>query len=297
MQEQTKSKNGNSDGNQTDAVSTKIPEKQAQNVETERATDGKENVRSEISVETFNAKQAAAYLKKDEKTIRNWIKSGRLSGQKVGGSWQVTKANLDAAFVEEIRNKGRETEQEKEDVRPLKNLENKKKTDVVEQETEQEKEDPTPVRPDTRYSQLEIQIKDQERLLTEKDQRIIEMKSAQEKQLTEKDQRINEKSDRINDLKGDREKDKELYNGLLNNAQQLIQSLQSQVVQLEAPKQPIKSSVETVEGNFQESVDRGAQAKSEQQEQSASESDTAEQRAGESGKKKHRRWYWPFWRF
>jgi len=127
MQEQTKSKNGNSDGNQTDAVSTKIPEKQAQNVETERATDGKENVRSEISVETFNAKQAAAYLKKDEKTIRNWIKSGRLSGQKVGGSWQVTKANLDAAFVEEIRNKGRETEQEKEDVRPLKNLENKRK--------------------------------------------------------------------------------------------------------------------------------------------------------------------------
>ena len=197
MQEQAQSKSGNSDGKQAGVDSIKTPENQAQNTETEQVSDDKENVRSENSDEIFNAKQAATYLSRDEKTIRNWIKSGRLSGQKVGGSWQVTKANLDAAFVEEVKNKGRETEQENENTRPPKNLENKKQTDVAEQETERENKDPIPARSDTRYNQLEIQIKDQERLLNEKDQRIVELKSAQEKQLSQIPSVILQKMDKL----------------------------------------------------------------------------------------------------
>ena len=252
MQEQTKSKNINSDGNQTGGNLEDTSENKVPTVETEQESDGKNNYRSENSDEVYNAKRAAIYLNRDEKTVRNWIKSGRLSGQKIGGRWQVTKAELDAAFVEDIKIKGRETERGQIDTRSSKNSENKKLTDTAEQETERKNEDPTPTRSDTRYQYLEAQIEDKEKLLDEKDQRIDELKSAHEKAITEREKRINDKADRINDLKADRKKDEELYSGLLTNAQQLIQSLQSQVVQLEAPKQPQSQYQEVEAAGFQE---------------------------------------------
>ena len=303
MQEQPVSDNGTSVGNPTEVRTANTQQNQGNTPETERKTgqnsdelqDVRSDTRRSISEggSVFNAKQASAYLKKDEKTIRNWISSGRIHAEKVKGSWQITKADLDAAFVTEQQKHERKTEREKSDVRSSKNLDKQDQTQENGQETKQEIPTPTDSRSDATpdpagevgeralVQQLKSQIKEHEKLINEKDLRLTESKAAFERQFTEKDQRLNDKDDRINDLKSDREKDKKLYNDLLTNAQLLIQSLQTQVAQLEAPKQPVKASVEAVEGDYQESDDTGAQAKPE-----------AEQRTGEQEQERPRRRWW-----
>jgi chromosome segregation ATPase len=116
---------------------------------------------------------------------------------------------------------------------------------------------------------LEQQVKEQERIIEEKDSRITDLKSGHEKQITEKDNRLNDRTDRINDLKADREKDRENYMGMIQNAQQLIQSLQTQVDQIEAPKQPVSSNFEAVEVDPEPKQEESEQGTGEQEVASA----------------------------
>ena len=142
--------------------------------------DDTENARSEPE-QVFNAKGAAIYLKKDEKTIRNRIRDGRIKADKIGGSWKISKAALDEAFVNEHRSRERKTEQENNMVRSTESPEKKEQTKDSERETEREITSPSDYRSDARLGALEQQIKEQERIITEKDSRITDLKSAHEK--------------------------------------------------------------------------------------------------------------------
>jgi excisionase family DNA binding protein len=237
--------NGTPSVNPTEVRSEEPPENKAEPTETERKRNGNADARSDAR--SYTAKLAAQYIEKDEKTIRNWIKSGRIHAEKVRGAWQIPKSELDAALVNEVRAKDRKAEQEQGSARSSESPADKGQSETAEQETERKAESPTDTRSDVRYEAIEGQIKEQERIITEKDLRIADLKSAHEKQLTEKDQRLNDKTDRINDLRSDREKDRENYRGMIQNAQQLIDSLQSQVIQLEAPKPSVSSDFEAVE--------------------------------------------------
>ena len=252
MLEEPKPNNKMPGGNQTDVRLEETPENKADSAETERKTETPTDTRSDAR-STYTAKRAARYVAKDEKTIRNWIKSGRIHAEKVRGAWHIPKAELDAALVDAVRAKDRTTEQEQGSVRSSVDPANKIPHKQVEQEAERTTETPTDFRSDFRYEALESRVQEQERIIVEKDSRHAEFKATHEKQLTEKDQRLNEKDDRINDLKGDREKDRDLYGDMLKHAQQLIQTLQSQVAQLEAPKRPVTPGPEIVDGDVKES--------------------------------------------
>ena len=257
-------KNGISDGNQSGVRTENIQQNQSTPDQTERTSDTTENARSD-SEQVFNAKGAAAYLNKDEKTIRNRIRDGRIKADKIGGTWKITKAALDEAFVNEHRGRERKTEQENIDARSTESPEKKVQIQDPERETEREITSPSDYRSDARLEALELQNRELERVIVEKDSRITDLKSAHEKQLTEKDQRLNDKTDRINDLKTDREKDRELTKDMLNSANQLIQSLQSQVAQLEAPKRPVSSNFETVEVDADPKQEKPEQGTGEQE--------------------------------
>lgn len=300
MLEQPIPDNGQSVGNPAEVRSENIQKNQdfAGEIDqkTEQNTDGLQNSGSNVR-SVFNAKQAATYLNRDEKTIRNWIASGRIHAEKVNGNWQITKAELDAAFVAEQRKREQETEREKthvrSDTRSSKTQERSEKTEQAdsgtERKTEQENSTPIEARSDSADSagesplvqQLKFHITGQDRRLEEKDMRLAEMKSGYERQLNEKDERLNEKDDRINDLKSDREQDRQMYTKLMNNAQELIHSLQTQVAQLEAPKQPVISSAEAVDGDYQESGGREVPAEQE-----------AEQGTEEQEQPRRRWWKW-----
>ena len=265
MLEQPISDTGQSAGNPVEVRSENPQQNQGKADETDRKTEQESEEPQDSRSDTrsfLNAKQAAAYLNRDEKTIRNWISLGRISAEKVKGSWQIPKAELDAVLVKALRGKERETKQEQGSVRSSENAENKSPREPAEQETERETETPMDTRSDARFEAWEQRVKEQDRVIAEKDSRLTDLKSMHEKQLTEKDQRINEKNDRINDLKADREKDRELYGDMLKSARQLIQSLQSQVVQLEAPKQAARSNFEAVEVDSepkQEEAEQGSE--------------------------------------
>lgn len=252
MPEEQTPNNKTPGGNQTDVRLEETPENRADSAETERQTETPTDFRSDAR-SIYNAKQAALYVRKDEKTVRNWILSGSISAEKVKGRWQIPKAELDAVLVDEARTREPETEQEQGTVRSSVNPKNRSSHEHVEQETERQTASPSDFRSDFRYEALESRVQEQERIIVEKDSRHAEFKATHEKQLTEKDQRLNEKDDRINDMKADREKDRELYGDMLKSAQQLIQTLQSQVAQLEAPKQPVTPGPEIVDAGVKES--------------------------------------------
>jgi excisionase family DNA binding protein len=46
--------------------------------------------------------EASAYLHKSVKTVREWLRTGKLSGLKVGGTWRIRASDLEA-FLEAAR--------------------------------------------------------------------------------------------------------------------------------------------------------------------------------------------------
>ena len=271
MPEQPISDNGNPAGNPAGFHAENNQQNQGNASKPDRKTEQEPNEAQPSRSDTgsvFNAKQAAVYLKKDEKTIRNWITSGRIHAEKQNGSWQITKAELDSVFVDEQRKQERKTEREKKSETPTVEAQNLAPDHKTERKTEQENTAPPEVRPDSAggvgesalVQQLKTHITGQDRRLEEKDMRLAELKAGYERQVNEKDERLNEKDDRVNELKGDREQDRQMYTKLMNNAQELIHSLQSQVAQLEAPKPSPRSTVEAVDADFTEeqgSVEQG----------------------------------------
>jgi excisionase family DNA binding protein len=45
-------------------------------------------------INLYSLKDLAAQLKVTERTLHNYIKSGKLKGQKIGGKWQISETNL-----------------------------------------------------------------------------------------------------------------------------------------------------------------------------------------------------------
>lgn len=46
-------------------------------------------------IKLYTLKQLAVMLKVTERTMHTYIKDGRLKGQKIGGTWQITQTNLE----------------------------------------------------------------------------------------------------------------------------------------------------------------------------------------------------------
>ena len=135
-------------GNPTEVRSDESPENKAEPTETERTRNANTDARSDVR--SYTVKKAAQYIEKDEKTIRNWIKSGRIRAEKMRGAWQIPKAELDAALVDEVRAKERETEQEQGSVRSSESPANKSQSGPVERKAERETASPTDIRSDVR---------------------------------------------------------------------------------------------------------------------------------------------------
>ncbi|HKM08169.1 MAG TPA: helix-turn-helix domain-containing protein [Sphaerochaeta sp.] len=45
-------------------------------------------------IKMYTLKDLAEQLKVTERTMHNYIKSGKLKGQKIGGRWQISESNL-----------------------------------------------------------------------------------------------------------------------------------------------------------------------------------------------------------
>jgi len=45
-------------------------------------------------IKMYSLKDLAQLLKVTERTLHNYIKSGKLKGQKIGGKWQISESNL-----------------------------------------------------------------------------------------------------------------------------------------------------------------------------------------------------------
>lgn len=45
-------------------------------------------------IKLYSLKDLVELLKVTERTLHNYIKSGKLKGQKIGGRWQISEANL-----------------------------------------------------------------------------------------------------------------------------------------------------------------------------------------------------------
>ena len=88
--------NGTFTGNKTEVRSDEQPKNGTETPQTERTSDGNADARSNAR-SVYNAKQAAQYVHKDEKTVRNWIRTGRIHAEKPHGVWEIEKAELDTA--------------------------------------------------------------------------------------------------------------------------------------------------------------------------------------------------------
>ena len=49
-----------------------------------------------LGVTVFTAQETAELLHVSERTIRNYIKGGRLKAQKIGGDWAISEDNIKA---------------------------------------------------------------------------------------------------------------------------------------------------------------------------------------------------------
>jgi excisionase family DNA binding protein len=45
-------------------------------------------------IKLYSLKALAEILNVTERTLHNYIKSGKLKGQKIGGKWQISESNL-----------------------------------------------------------------------------------------------------------------------------------------------------------------------------------------------------------
>ena len=48
-----------------------------------------------LNIELYTVKQVAYLLRVSERTVMNYLKDGRIKGQKVGGKWRITKAEIE----------------------------------------------------------------------------------------------------------------------------------------------------------------------------------------------------------
>ena len=46
-------------------------------------------------IQLYTLRQLSQMLKVTERTMYNYIKDGRLKGQKIGGVWQISQTNLE----------------------------------------------------------------------------------------------------------------------------------------------------------------------------------------------------------
>ena len=53
-------------------------------------------MREILGMTVFTAKETAELLRVSERTIRNYIKRGMLTAQKVGGDWAISEENIKA---------------------------------------------------------------------------------------------------------------------------------------------------------------------------------------------------------
>ena len=101
--------NGIFSGNATEVRSQEQQQNKADEHQTERSYDGNRDVRSDAR-SVYNAKQAAAYVGKDEKTVRNWIRTGRIHAEKPHGKWEIAKAELNAVLADEFKSGDRKAD-------------------------------------------------------------------------------------------------------------------------------------------------------------------------------------------
>lgn len=47
-----------------------------------------------MSIKLYSLKEVAHLLDVTERTLHNYIKSGKLKGQKIGGKWKISDENL-----------------------------------------------------------------------------------------------------------------------------------------------------------------------------------------------------------
>jgi excisionase family DNA binding protein len=45
-------------------------------------------------IKLYSLKELATLLSVTERTLHNYIKSGKMKGQKIGGKWQISESNL-----------------------------------------------------------------------------------------------------------------------------------------------------------------------------------------------------------
>lgn len=201
----------------------------------------------------FSARQAAELLGKDEKTVRTWLRTGRLRARKEHGAWSIPQAELNAILLAEVRSADRESGRAFPNARPgarsSKPQQNQGEPAVAGPGSDRESvraSAPPPHAPSADsalLNQLHAQIADRDRRLEDKDLRIAELKGGFERQLAEKDQRLNEKDQRIADIKEEREKDRRFFDEMFASANRLVQSLEHQVARLEAPRPHSRVSV------------------------------------------------------
>lgn len=48
-----------------------------------------------FTLELYNIKQVAALFDVSERTIMNYLKDGRIKGQKIGGKWRFTREQIE----------------------------------------------------------------------------------------------------------------------------------------------------------------------------------------------------------
>jgi len=49
-----------------------------------------------LDFEVFDIRQVAAILKVTERSVMNYLKSGKLKGRKISGRWRFTRADIQA---------------------------------------------------------------------------------------------------------------------------------------------------------------------------------------------------------
>jgi len=45
-------------------------------------------------IKLYSLKELATLLSVTERTLHNYIKSGKMKGQKIGGKWQISETNI-----------------------------------------------------------------------------------------------------------------------------------------------------------------------------------------------------------
>lgn len=49
-----------------------------------------------LDIELYDVRQVAAVLKVTERSVMNYLKSGKLKGRKISGRWRFTRADIQA---------------------------------------------------------------------------------------------------------------------------------------------------------------------------------------------------------